>query len=151
MSATSAQIAFAAEFTLFLAALAGLAVTVLRPSLLTTGPLGRFASSFGFICIGNAAFLHGALVYDDDRSPLVVLLRTVGLLLLGASIARSALGPGPRRLLLISVAALLAAEVAVVIDDPGTPAALVRIAGALLLVAYLLTASRRSKIGRAHV
>lgn len=144
MNATSAQIAFAAEFTLFLAALAGLAVTVLRPSLLTTGPLPRFASSLGFICIGNAAFLHGALVYDDDGAALVVLLRLVGLLLLGASIARSALGVGPRRLLLVSVAALLAAEVAVVVDDPGTPAAVVRIAGAGLLVAYLLMASRQS-------
>ena len=88
MSATQAQVAFAAEFVLFLAALGGTSVLLLRPSLLVDGRLGRSAVAAGFVGIGAAAFLHGSLLQPDARAAAVLVPRVVGIALLVAGTYR---------------------------------------------------------------
>jgi PAS domain S-box-containing protein len=144
MSATQAQVAFAAEFVLFLAALAGLAVLVLRPSLLAPERWSRVAMALGFAAIGAASFTHGSLLEPDATAPWVLVPRVVGLLLLAVVTVRGRRS-GVLHLARLAVAVLLASEVAaVVVDRPSTGIDAARIVGAALLTGLLFFVARRS-------
>jgi PAS domain S-box-containing protein len=144
MSATQAQVAFAAEFVLFLAALAGVAVLVLRPQLLAPRPRSRWAMGIGFLGVGTASFVHGSLIEPDAGSAWVVGTRLVGLLLL-AAVAVPARSSTVVHVARLAVGVLLVAEVTTLLaDDPGTAIDVARIVGAGLLAAILFVVSRRS-------
>ncbi|MCU1379232.1 MAG: hypothetical protein JWN29_2215 [Acidimicrobiales bacterium] len=145
MTATQAQIAFAAEFVLFLAALAGVSVLVLRSALLAEGRLARWAMAAGFLAVGAAAFVHGSLVEPDGGSPAVVVLRLVGLGLLGGATIGRGRGSLPVTALRLAVLVLAAAEMlSVLADQPGTAVDVVRVVGAVVLASVLFIVSRRS-------
>jgi PAS domain S-box-containing protein len=144
MSATQAQVAFAAEFVLFLAALAGVAVLVLRPNLLAPVRWARWAMVAGFLLVGAASFVHGSLLVPEADAAGVVGPRLAGLLLL-AAVAVPARGAKVVHLARLAVGVLLAAEVAtIVVRDPSTPIDVLRIAGAVLLTGLLFFVARRS-------
>jgi PAS domain S-box-containing protein len=144
VSATQAQVAFAAEFVLFLAALAGVAVLVLRPALLAPDRWSRWAMGAGFLAVGAASFVHGSLLEPDADSPAVVVPRLLGLLLLAAVTIRSR----PVKAVLLArlaVLVLLGAEVAtLVVRDPDTSIDVARIVGAVLLTGLLFFVARQS-------
>ncbi|MDP9387541.1 MAG: hypothetical protein M3Q48_06320, partial [Actinomycetota bacterium] len=77
MSASSAQLEFAAEFVLFLAAASGLAVGALRGELLSSRPRGRVSLAAGFAALATAAFLDGSRLVDDGAA-VVAGLRAAG-------------------------------------------------------------------------
>ena len=76
MPAFSAQYQFAAEFIVFLVALAGLALVVLRGEPLTTRRGARLALAAGFVGIGASAFLQGSLLVADTQA--LAALRAAG-------------------------------------------------------------------------
>lgn len=144
MSALQAQVAFAAEFVLFLAALAGTAVLLVRPSLLADGRWARWTMTVGFAAVGTAAFLHGSLLEPDAGEPAVVVPRLAGLALLAASTLQRR-ASAALQAMLVAAMALAVAEAAVLVqDDPGTTTDAVRMAGAIVLTGALLLVSRRS-------
>src|SRR6478735_8225897 len=85
MSATDLQLRFAAEFALFLVAVGGVALALLRAELLVTRAHVRVAVTVGFACLAAAAFLSGALIVDDPNAGILVGLRLAAIALLGAS------------------------------------------------------------------
>src|SRR4051794_9298981 len=84
MSTAAAQLHFAAEFALFLVALAGLSFALLRPELLLDKPAARLLVALGFGALGAAAFLHGSLIVAPPEATSLMVLRMVGLVLLVA-------------------------------------------------------------------
>ncbi|MGH9282225.1 MAG: hypothetical protein ACRD0S_04755, partial [Acidimicrobiales bacterium] len=92
MSASSAQLQFAAEFVLFLAAASGLAVVALQGNLINARPPGRAALALGFGSLMTAAFLHGSQLVDDGGDPVVIGLRTAGVVAVTAGCLRGWLG-----------------------------------------------------------
>jgi two-component system phosphate regulon sensor histidine kinase PhoR len=138
VSATQAQVSFAAEFVLFLAALAGTAVLVLRPRLLVGDRVARTTGIAGLAMLGVAAFLHGSLLVSDDQSAWVGLPRVIGLGLLVATVVRHDATVATHALRGVA-AALLVSEL---LD--GTAADLMRIVGAAVLTGTLLHVARRS-------
>jgi two-component system phosphate regulon sensor histidine kinase PhoR len=138
VSATQAQVSFAAEFVLFLAALAGTAVLVLRPRLLVGDRVARTTGIAGLALLGVAAFLRGSLLVSDDQSAWVGLPRVLGLGLLVATVVRSDATVATHALRGVA-AALLVSQL---LD--GTAADLMRIVGAALLTCTLLYVARRS-------
>ncbi len=147
MTTEAAQLQFAAEFTLFIASLAALAVTALRPDLLFRRPLGRVAFAGGSVALATAAFLHGSLLLDTADDPLLVALRGSGILLLGGSLLRWA-GPVNGRLLAATgVVGLAIAEVLTVYGDAPTGDA-VRGIGALVFGIALVIVARQAIAAR---
>ena len=147
MSAFAAQYQFAAAFTVFLVALAGLALVGLRGAPLTRIGGARVALGLGFLGIGAAAFLQGSLLIEDRASPGLLGLRLVGVagVLLGTLAWRaSALS---RTLLWIGCGALVGA-LGFELADLETTAASVSALGAVLVGAALLGASRRAITAR---
>ena len=147
MPASAAQAQFAAEFALFLVALAGLALVVLRAHLLTPSPVGRTALAVGFASLGTAAFLHGSLVVDPASEGVVLGFRflSVAALAGGALTWRST--KASRRLLWLGLV-VLGATLPSSLDEPALGSSAVRTLGAVLLGAALLSASRRSIAAR---
>src|SRR5688500_15932197 len=86
MSAFAAQYQFAASFTVFLVALAGVALVALRGAPRTDPGGPRIAVALGFVGIGAAAFLQGSLLFEDRSAPPLLALRVlgVGAVLLGS-------------------------------------------------------------------
>jgi HAMP domain-containing protein len=138
VSATQAQVSFAAEFVLFIAALAGTAVLVLRPRLLVSDSIARLTGIAGLALLGVAAFLHGSLLVDDAHSAAVALPRVIGLGLLVASVVR--------REATVATNALRAVAAALLVSQllDGTAGDIFRMVGAALLTGTLLVAARRS-------
>ncbi|HZU72488.1 MAG TPA: ATP-binding protein [Acidimicrobiales bacterium] len=88
MQTSAAEFQFTAEIIVFLAALAGLALLLLRSELLTGAPGPRLGLAAGFACLGAAGFLQGA-IETDPSSALVAGLRVgAAVLLVGGSAAR---------------------------------------------------------------
>ncbi|MGI8759043.1 MAG: ATP-binding protein [Acidimicrobiales bacterium] len=145
MSAVSDQLGFAAEFVLFLAAVAGIGV-VLRAGLLTVERRGQVLLALGFTSLGLAAFLHGSLLVPDGSALAVVVPRLLGLALLGAG-SLMAGEAAPRRQLWLGLGLLAAAEVVsafATFADSVLLSDVSRMAGALGLGSALLVTSRRS-------
>ena len=147
MTTEAAQLQFAAEFTLFIAAIAALAVTLLKPDLLLRTVAARIAFQFGSLALAVAAFLHGSLLVEDAAEPVLVLTRGAGIVAVGASLLHWK-GPPNARLLLTTGLVLLAASEAATAFDAATAGDAVRGAGALVLAIGLVVASRRAIAAR---
>src|SRR5687768_14719705 len=87
MTTEAAQLQFAAEFTLFIAAIAAIAVTALRPEVFGRRALGRFLLVVGAAALAGAAFLHGSLLVDDGADPVLIGLRLGGIATVAAAVA----------------------------------------------------------------
>lgn len=147
MPASAAQTQFAAEFVLFLVALAGLALVALRAALLTESRWGRAMLAVGFAGLTASAFLHGSLLVPNLSSPVIVGLRAAGIACVAAGAARWRATGWARSVLWAGLVLLAAALSASLVTTGGAVAAL-QAAGALGLGASLLAASRRSVAAR---
>lgn len=147
MSASAAEVHFAAEFVMFLAAAVGIAVVLLRGDLLTSArtraPLGA-----GFILLAAAAFLHGSLLLTDqgDR-PLLFVLRALGVAGLAVGASRWQGPPQGARLLWLGLAVLATACV-LGLTDAAIATSLLLAGGSLAIGGAVVTASRRSIASR---
>jgi PAS domain S-box-containing protein len=147
MPAFAAQYQFAAAFTVFLVALAGLALVALRGQPLADGVGARLALAFGFVGIGTAAFLTGSLLVEDRGQPAVLGLVVAGVLGLVVGSFRWQGGPLSRTLLWAGCAGLVLGAALEGATLSGAAAAVAAL-GALLVGAALLAASRRAVAAR---
>ena len=147
MTTEAAQLQFAAEFTLFIAAIAAIAVTALRPEVFGRRLLGRILLVGGAAALAGAAFLHGSLLVDDGAAPVLVGLQLGGIVALGAAVIAWKTPGGARSAAAAGVLALAGAE-ALVAADLETAADGVRGGGAVLLGIGLVLASRRAIAAR---
>lgn len=147
MTTEAAQLQFAAEFTLFLSAVAAIAVTALRPDLLVRRVTPRVVFLVGAAALAVTAFLHGSLLIEDAADPGLLSLRAIGLLAVGVGVVAWDGVPSARVTASVGLVVLAGAEVAVATDNERLADA-TRGAGALLLAVALLVASRRSIAAR---
>jgi len=147
MTTEAAQLQFAAEFTLFVAAVAAIAVTAVRPELLSRRSVARALLVAGATALAVGAFLHGALLVEDQSSLGLVGLRSAGIAAVAASAASWTVARGAQGAAALGVMALAAAEVLVVLDVPRVADG-VRGLGALALGTALVFASRRAIAAR---
>ena len=150
MTASAAQLQFAAEFMSFLAAAAGLALVALRGDLAARTSAGRLLLSTAFVVLAAAAFLHGASLVRDFDAPVLLALRAVGVVAAGAASVTWAGGRPSRLALQLGLAAtglatLLAATGA------GNAFAVTLAAGAVAFGVAILQGSRRSIAARVAV
>lgn len=143
VSTAAAQLHFAAAFALFLVAIAGVAITALRPDLLVRGKVARTALGVGLAALATASFLQGSLLVDDPREPAVVATRAGGIALVALGALRWRRGRVGRPLLWLGLAALVGSEVAVAADRL-VESDWARAAGALGLGAACIAAARHS-------
>ncbi|MDQ3978881.1 MAG: cell wall metabolism sensor histidine kinase WalK [Actinomycetota bacterium] len=142
MSEASTQLRFAIEFATFLVAVAGAAVVLIRPELVGSRSRARVCLALGFVALAVAAFLHGSLLADGDDSVLV-LVRGVGIVLLGVGNIGLTEDHTTRRVLWAALVFLAIAEGATAIGSD-LVAVWARAAGALGLGAVLVVSARRS-------
>ena len=147
MTTEAAQLQFAAEFSLFIAAVAALAVTALKPELLFRRAGSRLVFQTGAFGLAVAAFLHGSLLVADADEPLLVAVRGAGIILVAVSLLRWE-GAEPSRLTISTGLALLAGGEALTSVDAETMGDAVRGIGALFLGIALIVASRRAIAAR---
>lgn len=147
MSASAAELHFAAEFVTFLAAAVGLAVVLLRGDLLTK-PRARAPMGGGFALLGAAAFLHGSLLVDpaDDR-PLLFALRLLGVVGMAVG-AANWVGPERAGRLMTLGTAVLAGATAVGLTDATLGTSIVLAIGSLAIGFGVVFAARRSIASR---
>ncbi|MGH9276044.1 MAG: hypothetical protein ACRDZU_15475, partial [Acidimicrobiales bacterium] len=144
MSATDVQLRFAAEFALFLVALAGLGFALLRPDLLVDRVSARAGAAAGFAALAGAAFLSGALIVDDPAAGGIVALRVGGMVVLALTARWWRTHRACRTLLLVGIVALVLAEVALGGDQTSSAVDAARGLGALAIGASLVVASTRA-------
>jgi len=145
MSATDVQLRFAAELALFLVSFAGFGLTLLRPELLLVRSNVRSGVAAGFGALAVAAFCSGALLFEDPDAALLVALRALGVLVLGATSRWWRADRSGRTLVWLGLALLVVAELAALPDEPsGTIVDAARGLGALGLGAALVVASARA-------
>lgn len=147
-SAGAAQLAFAAEFALFLVSVAGLACA-LRPGLLSEVPWARSALASGFLGLATASFLRGSLVVQQPDNPLLVGLRVVAGVAILVGLAR---WRGRRSLVAMGGGLLSMAAAGVLLQTghvPGSDA--LRSLSALFVAIGLMSAARRSISARIAV
>ena len=147
MTTEAAQLQFAAEFTLFIAAIAALAVTLLKPDLLLRSAAARVLFQLGALGLAVAAFLHGSLLVEDAAEPVLVLATAAGIVAMGVSLLHWR-GPANARLLLTTGLVLLAGSEAARALDSATVGDAARGVGALVLAIGLVVASRRAIAAR---
>ena len=147
MTTEAAQLQFAAEFTLFIAAIAAIAVTALRPELFTRRVLGRILLVVGSAALAGAAFLHGSLLVDDGAAPVLMALRLGGIAAVAAAVAAWQVPRGGQGAAAAGVLALAGAEGLVAADLEGVADG-ARGAGAVLFGIGLVLASRRAIAAR---
>ena len=147
MTTEAAQLQFAAEFTLFIAAIAAIAITALRPDLLARRALGRVLLVVGCAALAAAAFLHGSLLVDDGSAPVLVGLRLGGIATLAAAIAGWRVARGAQGAAAAGVLALAASE-GFVAADLEAAGDVTRGLGAVLFGIGLVLASRRAIAAR---
>ena len=145
MTTQAAQLQFAAEFTLFLAAIAALAVTALRPALLFREAIPRLCFVVGAAGLAAAAFLHGSLLVDTADDGLLIMLRVVGTAALALSLVRWDGRGSVRASIGVAVIALAAAEA---VGGTSTSVDALRGVGALALAVAVGLASRESIAAR---
>ncbi len=143
---TSAQFTFAAEFVAFLAAAAGLAMSLLRGEVVVRPIWVRAPLGFGFAALAAAAFLRGSLVVDGATAEVVV-LRSAGLIALAAASLRWEERGLGRYLLWGAIVATVGATYGQTLDNVGAGDTAL-IVGAALFLGSVLTASRRSLAAR---
>ena len=143
---TSAQFTFAAEFAAFLAAAAGLAMALLRGEVVVRPNWVRAPLGSGFAALAGAAFLRGSLIVHGATAE-VVTLRAAGLVAVTAASLRWSERGLARRLLWVAIAATALATYGQTLENsaPGDGALIV---GSVLVLASVITASRRSLAAR---
>ncbi len=143
MSTAATQLQFAAEFTLFLVAVAGLGLAI-RPRLVSTAAAARALLGAGFLTIGLSAFLRGSLTIDrmDHRGELS-LLRVAGAALVACGCLRWAADRVSRIVLLAGLSTVVVAG-ALEGRASSTVVDVVLVVGALGTGAALVVAGRRS-------
>lgn len=146
MSASDARYQFAAEFALFLVAIAGLALAVFRTDAVTGNRSARVALASGFASLAASAFLHGSLLRATAGDALVVGPRAAGILLVGG--AAFAWRDRRSRWVLVGGVATLAVGLVLSIMHRDLAAAAARGVGAAAVGAALLVASRRAIAAR---
>ena len=139
--ALDAQVQFATEFALFLVAIAGLALSLLRPELLTRSAPARLALSVGFASLAGAAFIHGSLIANTPDDPVVVVAQCVGWVALFAGALRWTGGPLSQRLVFAGCA-VGGAGVVAALAGGDLVASVTRAVAALAVGSALLLASR---------
>ena len=146
MGAPAAQFQFAAEIVAFLVCLAGTALLLLRPALLTLGRGAAGLMAAGFAAVGAGAFVHGALQAGTVDPPGPVALRLGGgvLLLAGALPARRWTGGALARGLLVPAGLLFSAAGAVALGHSLYGSEAVLVAGAAAAGVGLGVASQRA-------
>src|SRR5436190_1507715 len=107
MTTGAAQLQFAAEFALFLVAVAGTGVALMRPGLVVERGWPTAALTSGWIALATGAFLHGSLIVDDPASVALIALRSFGIIAVGLATTRWT-GPGSARVCLVAGLAVLA-------------------------------------------
>lgn len=151
MSASAAQLQFAAEFFLFVAAASGVAAVLLAPSVVghrTAGRNGRVVVlSAGLVLLVAASFLHGSQLVAGADAPLIVGLRAAGLMAAGAGSVAWAAGPVPALVLRVGLALVAVAVGADLAGAHNASSALLAAAG-VALGGSVLAASRRSIAAR---
>ncbi len=147
-SASVAQLAFAAEFALFLVAVAGLACA-LRPGLLSRSDGARSLLAAGFLGLATASFLRGALVVTDARTGFLFGLRMTAVVVVAAGATRW-LGRRSRVAMVSGLVLVVVASV-LVRTDHEVAADVVRVVGAGAFAAALVWAARRSISARITV
>jgi two-component system sensor histidine kinase VicK len=147
MSASAAEVHFAAEFVTFLAAAVGIAVVLLRGDLLTAAR-SRPLLGAGFGLLGMAAFLHGSTILDAsaDRAELFA-LRFFGVGALAVAAGRWT-GPARGQRLFSAGLAVLAAATFVGLANAAIATSLMLAAGSVVMGAGVVDASRRSIASR---
>lgn len=148
MPAFAAQYQFAAAFTVFLVALAGVALVALRADPLTTRSSARVILAVGFIGIGSAAFLRGSLLVEDPTAILLVVLRLGGAACLVVGSLRWRGSTLSRSLLWLGSAGVVAGGLLERTDLPPVASAVVGALGGLLIGGSLLSTSRRAIAAR---
>ena len=143
---TSAQFTFAAEFVAFLAAAAGLALVLLRGEFVVRPPWTRGPLGAGFAFIASAAFLRGSLLVDGPEDA-VLALRAGGVLVVAIASLFWLGGGAARQMLWIGLLTLGGSCVAHFQDAVGVGDGLL-VLGAVIVLAAVLTASRRSLAAR---
>jgi PAS domain S-box-containing protein len=149
VSSSAAQLRFAVEFATFLVAVAGATIVLLRPELLGASTRARAVLTLGFASVALAAFLHGSIL-TSTRDVAVIGFRGGGIVLLAMGTLSWGDDRTTRRSLWIALVLMVGAEAATVIGH-GTLADWLRGAGALGLMAVLVTAARRSLPARIAV
>ena len=142
-----AQVQFATQFALFLVALAGLALSLLRPELLTRSTPMRLVLAVGFAALGGAAFVHGSLILVDAADDVVVVSLVAGWVALAIGSSRWEGGRLSQRGVLAGVLLGLA-SVAAVLAHGTLAAAALRAAAAVAVGGALLLASRKAIAAR---
>ncbi|HEX4979188.1 MAG TPA: ATP-binding protein [Acidimicrobiales bacterium] len=140
-TAVDAQVQFAAEFALFLVALAGLALALLRSELLTSSTGARLLLSVGFASLAGAAFVHGSLLAEAPDDPTVVAAQAAGWVAVAGGATRWTGRRLSRRLVVLAAVMGLAGVGAAVASADALTAGL-RGAAALAVGGALLLASR---------
>lgn len=147
-TAATAQLAFAAEFALFLVAAAG-AASAVRPGLLATTAWARSSLASGFLGLAVVSFLRGALVVDSADRGFVPGLRLVSVVLVLVGLVR---WRGRRGAVAVGVALALIAVAAIAQGpEPSTWADGLRIVAAVVVAGALVSAARRSISARIAV
>ena len=146
MPASHAQYQFAAEFALFLVAIAGLGLVAFRADVVTGNRSARLALSCGFAALAVSAFLHGSLLRATAGDVLVVGPRAAAILLVGA--AAFAWRDRRSRWVLVGGVATVALGLVLSIRHRDLPAASASGVGAAAVGAALLVASRRAIAAR---
>jgi PAS domain S-box-containing protein len=85
----NALVQFATEFALFLVALAGLALVVLRTGLAATSQAARFTLAVAFLALLGAAFAHGSLLVNSTTNPALEGVRALGWVAVALGILRA--------------------------------------------------------------
>ncbi|HUQ38542.1 MAG TPA: ATP-binding protein [Acidimicrobiales bacterium] len=152
MSSSTAQFQFAAEFVMFLAGTAGVALVLLRGELLTRPVWARSALGLGLAALGAGAFLSGSLLVDQDTA-VSQGMRVAGVLTTALGTVAWTGSRSARRLLWVGLG-LITASLTVQAAS-ATPTAGVEVLfnsllglGAAGIVAAVLAASRRSIAAR---
>jgi len=148
MTATEVQVRFAAEFALFLVALAGLGFTLLRSGLLVERRLARAALLVAFAALAVAAFASGALVVDDPDEGWLVALRAGAAVVLAATARRWRGRRHAPALVALGALGLLAAEVLQSLDQGAIGTEVARGAGALAIGAAIVAAAAQAVSAR---
>lgn len=146
MSPAAAQLQFGAEFLGFLAAIAGVALSLLRAA--PRRPTPAVAGAFGLLAV--VAFVAGSRLVDDRSDARVAGLRVLGATALAVAVV---LWNVERRtkVLLLSGAVATAAAVPLISFGLSTPADVAVTVGSLLIGGAVLDLARRSVASRIAV
>ena len=146
MSPAAAQLQFGAEFLGFLAAIAGVALALLRAAPRRPPP----GAAVAFAVLAGVAFVSGSRIVEDSAGPFVSLPRLVGAALLAVFVVLWEV-EGRTKVLLLAGAVATSLAVPLVLADQTVGASAAVAVGGLLIGAAVLDLARRSVASRIAV